>query len=384
MEAKVQAARNSEINKYMNLNGLFVAFNASASILTIFTPAITLVIYSIQAELRGEKSIDVNMAFTSLAIINHLEGTAISIVDATVRPASTANPVLRHINTTIQKGSLIVCCGAVGTGKTTLAKALLGDLQLDTGTIKTVFGLTAYYSQSPWSPNGTMKAIIQAPPDIGDQAVDSWSRRVIEACDLDEDLFKFPDGDRTIIGSRGITLSGGQKHRVALARAVFAHHDMIILDDILAALDATTETKVVDQLFGPNGLCKEMGTTVLLITHATHHLPLADQIIVLDEDGTIAEQGSWEDLRKDAGYISRVILKEKQDSLTKSGEDTKKNNNIHDSGAPKPDLDVQDTTRRTGDISLYGYYFGAIGWLPLVLLSFSMLIYAIFLGSMPY
>ncbi|KAL5315383.1 hypothetical protein ACEPPN_016250 [Leptodophora sp. 'Broadleaf-Isolate-01'] len=428
MAAKVQTARSEEISKYIKLNRLFVAFNASASMLTIFTPAITLIIYSIQAELRGEKFIDVNMAFTSLAIVGMvtspantvltmsahmasaiasfdriqsylagldredkrenimssnprsdvrdqtggrfathpddslsapsieggaLEDVALSIVDATIRPSSNSNPVLRNITTTIKQGSLVVCCGAVGTGKTSLVKALLGDLPTEMGVIKTAVGLVAYCSQTPWLPSGTIKSIIQGPLELDHAADEAWYRRVVEACDLGEDLHQLPDGDQTVIGSRGITLSGGQKHRLALARAVYAHHHTVILDDVLSALDSTTEMKVVEQLFDPSGLFKEMGTTVLLITHATHHLSLADHIIVLNEDGAIAEQGSWEGLRKNAGYISQVILKKKHAMSTTAGGSAKKHDEIRQSRATKPDPNMQESTRRTGDITLY-------------------------------
>ncbi|KAI9738029.1 MAG: hypothetical protein M1818_005457 [Claussenomyces sp. TS43310] len=442
MEGKIQAARDHEIEMYINLNWLFVAFNASATMLTIFSPAVTLIIYAIQAELRGAKSIDVNEAFTSLAIISmvtnpantvlvmmahvasaiasfdriqkylaspdredkretqkrvrkrfqqpsptdgsDIDDLAISIGDATIRPASTANPVLWNINTTMKKGSLIVCSGVVGTGKTTLARALLGDLPPDTGTIKTAFGLIAYCSQTPWLINGTIKDIIRGPLGNSSEVDQAWYKRVVQACDLDEDLHQLPDGDQTVIGSRGITLSGGQKHRVALARAVYAHQNMAILDDVLSALDATTESHIVNSLIGPKGLFKELGSTVLLITHATQHLPLADQIIVLGEDGKIAEQGSWDDLRTKAGYISRVVLKEKHKYLERSHDDTEAKDTTWSSAAKKSDQNLQDLTRKTGDLTLYGYYFRAIGSYRLILLLSSTTSYSLFLGLMPY
>lgn len=261
-----------------------------AMMFAIFSPAVTLIIFTIQAELRGAKSIDVNVAFTSLAIISmvttpanqvlvmmahlataissydriqkyltspdredkreildkgfatgpsahingnkpiqpfdgsrkssqpadssDLDGPAISISDATIRPASNADPVLLNISTNIKKGSLVVCSGAVGTGKTTLAKAILGDLPPDTGTIKTAFDMIAYCSQTAWLPNGTIRDIILGPLGIHSETDQAWYKRVVHACDLDKDLHQFPDGDQTVIGSRGIMLSGGQKHRV--------------------------------------------------------------------------------------------------------------------------------------------------------------------------
>jgi ATP-binding cassette, subfamily C (CFTR/MRP), member 1 len=255
----------------------------TATVLAIFSPAVTLIIYAIQAELRGASAIDVNMAFTSLAIIgmvttpanmilvimpnvasfiaafdriqkyllspdsedrretldkkytndsgDQMNGNgarhpsdasvddnndelAFSISDVTIRPAETADPVLKNISTTMKKGSLIVCSGAVGTGKTTLAKALLGDLPPDSGMIKTAFGSIAYCTQSAWLTNGTIRDIIRGPPGDETKVDEAWYQKVVQACDLDEDLHQLPDGDQTVVGSRGITLSGGQKQRV--------------------------------------------------------------------------------------------------------------------------------------------------------------------------
>lgn len=251
----------------------------------------TLILYAIQAQLRGGKAIDVNLAFTSLAVIGMVTGPAnyiivlmpnfamffaaydriqkyllspdredkrehldkrysngsqgdaasgvstpssdssstnatligesqtedsiaIAVENATIRPAPTADPVLKDISATFKKGSLIVCAGAVGTGKTTLAKAFLGDLPPDSGVIKTAFGSIAYCSQTAWLINGTIKDIIRGPPGDVSELDEPWYRRVLHACDLEEDLQQLPDGDATVVGSRGITLSGGQKQRV--------------------------------------------------------------------------------------------------------------------------------------------------------------------------
>jgi len=139
---------------------------------------------------------------------------AVFVGDATIRPASTAEPVLKGISTSMTKGSLIICSGAVGTGKTMLAKAILGDLPPDTGKIITAFGSIAYCSQTAWLINGTIEDIIRGPPGDEAEIDETWYHRVLHACDLNEDLDQLPDGDKTVVGSRGITLSGGQKQRV--------------------------------------------------------------------------------------------------------------------------------------------------------------------------
>jgi ATP-binding cassette, subfamily C (CFTR/MRP), member 1 len=297
MEAKILTARNHEIKQYIAFYRLLVTFFVSckwlleviffapcletefsfltAVALHLFSPAITLIIYAIQAQLRGAKSIDVNMAFTSLAIIDivstpantllgvlpeaasviaafdriqtyllspgredkrefidkrHPNGdsdghatflaresdgrVAININHVTLRPASTADPVLRNISTALKKGDLVVVSGAVGTGKTVLAKAILGDLPPDSGVIQTACGSMAYCSQVAWLINGTIKEAICGPPGDDGAQDEEWYKRVVIACDLEEDLYQMPGGDQTILGSRGITLSGGQKQRV--------------------------------------------------------------------------------------------------------------------------------------------------------------------------
>lgn len=234
--------------------------------LNLFSPAITLIVYAIQAQLRGAKSIDVNMAFTSLAIIdivstpaNTLLGVlpeaasviaafdriqtyllspdredkrefldkgsakgegdvvdrvAINLDNITIRLASTADPVLKNISAVLKKGNLVAVSGAVGTGKTTLVRALLGDLPPDSGVIQTAYGSIAYCSQTAWLVNGTVKEAICGPPGGDDGLDEEWYKRVVHACDLNEDFDQMPGGDQTVVGSRGIALSGGQKQRV--------------------------------------------------------------------------------------------------------------------------------------------------------------------------
>jgi ATP-binding cassette, subfamily C (CFTR/MRP), member 1 len=154
------------------------------------------------------------IALAATAESNVDTGIAISISDTTIRPAPTADPVLKNVNAKIKKGSLVVCVGAVGTGKTTLAKALLGDLPSDTGSIGIAFNSIAYCSQSAWLINGKIQDIIMGPPGVDDNKDLSWYRRVLRVCDLEADLLQLPDGDQTVVGSRGVTLSGGQKQRV--------------------------------------------------------------------------------------------------------------------------------------------------------------------------
>ena len=235
-------------------------------------PVLTLVVYAIQAKLRGQDGLDTNTAFTSIAIITYVtqpvnivismlpallssltgfdrvqayllnpphqdrrvligagagfskyddredspvqnRALAIEIQEASIRPAPDAELVLKGINVSIDQGSLVFCAGAVGTGKTTLAKAILGEISPDYGAVSVSSASIAYCAQSAWLMNGTVQQLICGPPGSG--AVDQqWYQKVVYACDLKDDIQRMPQGDQTVIGSGGIVLSGGQRQRV--------------------------------------------------------------------------------------------------------------------------------------------------------------------------
>jgi ATP-binding cassette, subfamily C (CFTR/MRP), member 1 len=154
----------------------------------------------------------------------------------------------------------------------------------------------------------------------------------------------------------------------AIARAVYARPSIIILDDVLSALDAKTEAHVAEQLLGENGIFRRFGTTVVLITHAStfksfvsaainltdvtiaQHLPLADQIIVLAES-KIAEKGTWNELRSSTGYVSKLEVKESNASSAKNAA-AEKMPTVPGTTAPS-NTDLMDLTRKTGDASVY-------------------------------
>ena len=98
---------------------------------------------------------------------------------------------------------------------------------------------------------------------------EDWYDTVVDASALTHDISNFPNGDLTVIGSRGITLSGGQKHRVALARALYSRCDVFVLDDILSALDKKTERIIIEKLFGTKGLLLRINATVIMTTHSS-------------------------------------------------------------------------------------------------------------------
>lgn len=127
---------------------------------------------------------------------------------------------------------LTVIVGQVGCGKTTLLEVILKEIPLSEGTLE-VNGIVSYAAQEAWIFGGSVKSNIIFTEDFDEKRYE----KVVHACALEQDLKQLQHGDETIVGERGISLSGGQKARINLARAVYKKADIYLLDDILSAVD---------------------------------------------------------------------------------------------------------------------------------------------------
>lgn len=175
------------------------------------------------------------------------------------------SPILSNISCTIRKSQYTFIIGNVGSGKSTLMKAMLGEIKPSEGFVYTTARKIAYVSQHPWIQNLTIRQNI-----LGVSTYDEgWYNKVVHACALEQDLADLPDKDMTKAGSGGVSLSGGQKQRVALARAVYSREGVVFLDDVFAGQDAATEEQIHQNLFAEKGLFREMGTTVVCITNTS-------------------------------------------------------------------------------------------------------------------
>ncbi|XP_064381882.1 ATP-binding cassette sub-family C member 4-like isoform X1 [Halichondria panicea] len=185
-----------------------------------------------------------------------------------------------------QVNSLLAIVGPVGAGKSTLLQCLLGELQGIEG-IATVCGALSYTSQEPWIFSGTLREnILFGSPHFPDRYDE-----VIRACTLDKDLKLFMDGDLTLVGERGVTLSGGQKARVSLARAVYRQADIYLLDDPLSAVDTVVAKHLFERCI--RGLLKDK--IVILVTHQVQFALEADKLLGLKE-GRIEMYGTHAEL----------------------------------------------------------------------------------------
>ncbi|KAG1554327.1 hypothetical protein G6F51_000001 [Rhizopus arrhizus] len=199
-----------------------------------------------------------------------------------------AQPTLKNIDLKIKKGELTAVVGRVGAGKSTLISALLGDTIKADGEV-ILRGSVAYVPQQPWVMNATLRDNIV----FGHRWDPEFYEKVIEACSLKTDISILAGGDQTEIGERGINLSGGQKARVSLARAIYARADIYLLDDPLSAVDAHVGRHIFDHVIGPEGILKNKAR--LLVTHGISFLSRTDQVVILRQ-GEIASIGSYDDL----------------------------------------------------------------------------------------
>ncbi|KAL1787419.1 canalicular multispecific organic anion transporter 1 [Sigmodon hispidus] len=174
---------------------------------------------------------------------------AVQFSDASFTWDRDLEPTIRDVNLDIKPGHLVAVVGTVGSGKSSLIAAMLGEMENVHGHI-TIQGTTAYVPQQSWIQNGTIKDNIL----FGSEFNEKKYQQVLEACALLPDLEMLPGGDMAEIGEKGINLSGGQKQRVSLARATYQSSDIYILDDPLSAVDAHVGKHIFNKVVGPNGL----------------------------------------------------------------------------------------------------------------------------------
>uniref|UniRef100_A0A8C1FH76 Uncharacterized protein n=1 Tax=Cyprinus carpio carpio TaxID=630221 RepID=A0A8C1FH76_CYPCA len=207
--------------------------------------------------------------------------------------------ILFSVSLDIKPGRLVAVVGAVGSGKTSLISALLGELHSLKGRIN-IKGSVAFVPQQAWIQNATVMDNIL----FGSNLDEERYRSVVDACALGPDLDLLPGRDQTEIGEKGINLSGGQKQRVSLARAVYSSADVYLLDDPLSAVDSHVGKHLFERVIGPKGLLKDK--TRILVTHGISFLPYVDEIVVL-VNGVVSEVGSYDGLRASKGAFSEFL-----------------------------------------------------------------------------
>ncbi|KAF8310670.1 ATP-binding cassette transporter [Clavulina sp. PMI_390] len=215
-------------------------------------------------------------------------------------------------------GCLNLIVGPTASGKSSLLLALLGELHYVPSGVESWRSLPrdggiSYCAQEPWILNETIKNNIL----FGRAYEEERYKQVLYQCALERDLELFDAGDETEVGERGLTLSGGQKARVSLARAVYSESSIVLLDDVLSALDVHTIKWIVDKCL-PGNLLR--GRTVLLVTHnLSMTRNLATSITTLSPNGSVTissgpTTGTTPDVYFELNQNSEVPLDQVDDS----------------------------------------------------------------------
>ncbi|KAL8730032.1 MAG: hypothetical protein Q9166_004356 [cf. Caloplaca sp. 2 TL-2023] len=214
---------------------------------------------------------------------------------------------LHGMNFTLGRNELVAVIGSVGSGKSSLLAALAGDMRRTDGQV-TMGASRAFCPQYAWIQNATVRDNIV----FGKEYQRKWYNEVVDACALRPDLEMLPHQDMTEIGERGITVSGGQKQRLNIARAIYFDSDIILMDDPLSAVDAHVGRHIFD-----NAICGLLQDKCrILATHQLHVLNRCDRIIWMQE-GKIESIDTFDNLINHHEGFQRMMAstaqEEKQD-----------------------------------------------------------------------
>ncbi|CAH8589859.1 unnamed protein product [Dicrocoelium dendriticum] len=306
-------ASNSSVPRMLNSERIFV----SVSLFNLLRIPLILLPWSLSAAAMAYVSLKRISAFLTCHEVdrnpidqceNNDPDISILFKDASFSWTSDGPLVLHDVNLTIRRGWLVIVLGAVGSGKSSLLSACLGDLVRRRGSV-CVSGSVAYVSQTTWLQSQSLQENICFGDSFDEDTIlprttilsaserRAWYRTVLSACALLHDIQYLPAGDLSGVGERGVILSGGQRQRVGLARAVYQDADIYLLDDPLSAVDSGVAQHLFAHIIGPCGLLGHK--TRLMTTNSLQWLPQADWIVVLSQSGEVIQSGTYQDLMND-------------------------------------------------------------------------------------
>ncbi|KAI8868472.1 P-loop containing nucleoside triphosphate hydrolase protein [Ramicandelaber brevisporus] len=211
--------------------------------------------------------------------------------------------ILQSIDLQVARGSLVAVVGSIGSGKSSLLSAIMGEMTPIPPAQPIVYGGSiGLATQTAWIQNGTVRDNIT----FGQPFDAERYAAITRACQLRPDFAQLPDGDLTSIGERGVTLSGGQKQRISVARLLYYSPDILLLDDPLSAVDAHVGRAMFDECIAGDAPLAH-GKTRILVTHQLSVLPRVDHVVCLD-GGRIVEQGSYSELMEQRGALYDMVM----------------------------------------------------------------------------
>lgn len=239
--------------------------------------------------------------------VEQLQGATLSVRHLSFRYPGENRLILDDISFDIPAGKKVGILGSIGSGKTTLVNCLnhhldvpahcvfLGDKDITTFSRSDLRRYIKTVTQEPYLFSATIEENIRF--GSADTTVDKTQiADVLTLSQLDNDVMRFEQGDQTLVGEKGIMLSGGQKQRLSIARALLQPSDLLILDNVLSAVDYETERKILHGLFE-----RLHQQSVVVVSHRVNALEYMDEIIVLDQ-GKIIAQGNHATLLDTCAY----------------------------------------------------------------------------------
>ncbi|KAK4962143.1 ATP-binding cassette transporter yor1, partial [Elasticomyces elasticus] len=293
--------------------------------------------------------------------IEDTSGSATGTDSSSTLAEEEAHPFQIHgIDLTIGRDELVAVIGTVGSGKSSLLAALAGDMRRMNGSV-TLGASRAFCPQYAWIQNATVKENIT----FGKEFNRRWYDEVVDACALRPDLEMLPAGDLTEIGERGITVSGGQKQRLNIARAIYFDADMILMDDPLSAVDAHVGRHIMD-----NAICGLLkGKCRILATHQLHVLNRCDRIIWM-QDGRISIIDTFDNLMASNEEFQKLMSstaveeekEEEAEEVEDEVEDEKKHQKKRHGKKPAAALmQIEERSVKSVSWSIYMAYIRASG-----------------------
>lgn len=263
-------------------------------------------------------------------------------------------PALTNISLSVNTGETVCIIGKVGSGKTATLLAILGELFSSPSSSSSLPFAVAYSCQTPWIRNGTIKDNIL----FGSKEDPAFYNQTLEACALSRDLELLVNGDFTQVGEKGISLSGGQKARISIARSVYSRAQVQLYDDPLSAVDEHVQAHLIRHVFGQKGLLGDK--TVIIATNTLNLLSHCSMVHVI-ENKTFVESGRFDELRV-RGVVQTLQSRDRSEneSSSDSGDDSVSETDSIRSRDTADTEDVQTTPPNL--LQLYKKYLSAVGY----------------------
>lgn len=274
-------------------------------------------------------------------------------------------PVLEQVSLTIPQGELTVITGATGTGKSTLCKALIGEVSLISGSIacQSAGRGIGYCTQVPCLSNASIRDNIIGYSDVDEK----WYEKVLHDTALTKDFVSLPEKDSTMVGSNGAALSTGQRQRVALARAVYSRNPILLLDDVFSGMDNETKRYIYQQLWAKDGHIATSKTTTI-VTAPDRLLQRQARYLISVAGGKAEGQGIAE-IDADEDTVAEQFKHEDEELSS-----TNQNEEEEEPGQADEEL----SQIYVSDLSVYKYYAKAVGWMNIILLLVLGIVFAFF------